>query len=218
MQCYSPRNVSVNWIDWQVHNKEKPSINNIRHNANISSMWYDIDTRRGHSLLIYFLSIFYLPRCTLPDFPSTHSLASLPCLPCSHRNSNVVTITLRPEVVNYIIICLILFIILKCVAFLNRPKMIKKNCFSSKVFIILYYLLYLKLRQIEHIWVLRMFWYACKKEEIFNGKKYLIIKFKYVLEHFAYFPCFVVVFCGSLLRVTFFFFRKSFREFFPTKN
>ena len=36
------------------------------------------------TLLLYFLSIFYFRRCTLPDFPSIFSLASLPFLPCCH--------------------------------------------------------------------------------------------------------------------------------------
>ena len=36
-------------------------------------------------LLLYFLFIFYLPRCTLPDFPSVSSPASLPVLPCCHH-------------------------------------------------------------------------------------------------------------------------------------
>ena len=35
--------------------------------------------------LLYFLSIFYLPRCILPDFPSVSSLDSLPFLSCCHR-------------------------------------------------------------------------------------------------------------------------------------
>ena len=33
----------------------------------------------------YFLFIFYLPHCTLPDFLSVSSLASLPFLPYCHR-------------------------------------------------------------------------------------------------------------------------------------
>ena len=37
------------------------------------------------TFLLYFLFIFYLPRCTQPDFPSVFSLASLPFLPCCHR-------------------------------------------------------------------------------------------------------------------------------------
>ena len=36
----------------------------------------------------YFLFIFYLPRCTLPDFPSVSSLASLPFLPCCHLTTS----------------------------------------------------------------------------------------------------------------------------------
>ena len=37
----------------------------------------------------YFLFIFYLPRCTLPDFPSFSSLASLLLLSyCHHDNNN----------------------------------------------------------------------------------------------------------------------------------
>ena len=36
-------------------------------------------------LLLYFLFIFYLPRCTLPDFPSVSSLASLPFLSCCQQ-------------------------------------------------------------------------------------------------------------------------------------
>ena len=36
----------------------------------------------------YFLFVFYLPRCTIPDFPSVSSLAFLPFLPCCHYNNN----------------------------------------------------------------------------------------------------------------------------------
>ena len=36
------------------------------------------------NLLLYFLFIFHLPRCTLPDFPSVSSLAFLPFFPCCH--------------------------------------------------------------------------------------------------------------------------------------
>jgi len=36
-------------------------------------------------LLLYF--IFYLPRCTLPDFSSVSSLVSLPFLFCCHRTT-----------------------------------------------------------------------------------------------------------------------------------
>ena len=35
----------------------------------------------------YLLFIFYLPRCTLPDFPTVSSLASLLCLSCHHINN-----------------------------------------------------------------------------------------------------------------------------------
>ena len=54
-----------------------------------------LQTQAGVSCLIffapfsYFLFIFSLPRCTLPDFPSViSSLASLPFLPCCHDNNN----------------------------------------------------------------------------------------------------------------------------------
>ena len=36
----------------------------------------------------YCLFSFYLPRCTLPDFPSFSSLASQPFLSCCHHNNN----------------------------------------------------------------------------------------------------------------------------------
>ena len=39
------------------------------------------------TLLLYFLFIFCLFRCTLPNFPSVTSLASLPFLPCCHRTT-----------------------------------------------------------------------------------------------------------------------------------
>ena len=43
-------------------------------------------------LLIYFLFIFYLSRCTLPDFPSVSSLASQPFLSCfSSINNNILS-------------------------------------------------------------------------------------------------------------------------------
>ena len=44
------------------------------------------------TLFLYFLFIFYFPRCTLPDFLSTSSHASLPFLSCCHR-----TTTLYPQ-------------------------------------------------------------------------------------------------------------------------
>ena len=37
--------------------------------------------------LSYFLLIFYLPRCTLPDFPSVSPLTSLPFLPCIQQEA-----------------------------------------------------------------------------------------------------------------------------------
>ena len=52
------------------------------------------DSTTGDSRLIfsvpfsYFLFIFYLPRCTQPDFPFVSFLASLPFLPCFHHNKN----------------------------------------------------------------------------------------------------------------------------------
>merc|ERR1719154_945076 len=39
------------------------------------------------TLLLYFIFIIYLPRCTLPNFPSVSSLASLLFLPCCHRTT-----------------------------------------------------------------------------------------------------------------------------------
>ena len=39
------------------------------------------------TLFLYFLFIFYLPRCTLPHFPSISSIASLPFLSCCHRTT-----------------------------------------------------------------------------------------------------------------------------------
>ena len=41
------------------------------------------------TLLLYLLFIFYLPRCTLPDFPSVSSLTSLPFLSCCHQTTIV---------------------------------------------------------------------------------------------------------------------------------
>ena len=37
----------------------------------------------------YFIFIFYLPLCTLPDFASVSSLASLQFLPCFRRTNNL---------------------------------------------------------------------------------------------------------------------------------
>ena len=42
------------------------------------------------TLLIYFLSIFYLPQCNLPNFPSVASLAHLPFLSCCHRTRIII--------------------------------------------------------------------------------------------------------------------------------
>ena len=36
----------------------------------------------------YFIFIFYLPRCTQPDFASVFTLASLQFLSCCHHNNN----------------------------------------------------------------------------------------------------------------------------------
>jgi len=40
-------------------------------------------------LLLYLFFIFYLSRCTLTNFPSVSSLASLPFLSCYHRTTYV---------------------------------------------------------------------------------------------------------------------------------
>ena len=40
--------------------------------------------------LLYFLFIFYLPWCTIPDFPSISSLISLPFLFCCHRTTTAI--------------------------------------------------------------------------------------------------------------------------------
>ena len=45
-------------------------------------------------LLLYFRFVFYIPRCTVPDFPSTSSQASLTFLSCCHRTT---TTTSRQE-------------------------------------------------------------------------------------------------------------------------
>ena len=47
--------------------------------------------------LFYFLFIFHLPRCTLPDLPSVSSLASLRFLSCCHRTTTTTTTTCRPH-------------------------------------------------------------------------------------------------------------------------
>ena len=39
------------------------------------------------TLLLYFLFIFHLPRCTLPDFLSKSPHTSLPYLSCCHRTT-----------------------------------------------------------------------------------------------------------------------------------
>jgi len=56
------------------------------------------NSNTGSSLLIfsvpfsYFLLIFHLPRCTLPDFPPVSSLASLPFLSCCHHSKTFRTL------------------------------------------------------------------------------------------------------------------------------
>ena len=41
------------------------------------------------TLLLYFLFVFYLPRCTLPDFPSISPQAFLPFLSCYYNISKI---------------------------------------------------------------------------------------------------------------------------------
>ena len=59
--------------------------------ANLTSVTSPPNSYTGGSCLIfsvpfsYFLFIFYLPQCTLPDFPSDSSLASLQFLSSCHR-------------------------------------------------------------------------------------------------------------------------------------
>ena len=52
----------------------------------------------GGSRLIFFdpfsYFVFYLPPCTLPDFLSVSSLASLPFLPCCHRTTTKTSISI----------------------------------------------------------------------------------------------------------------------------
>ena len=61
--------------------------------ANLTRVTSPPNSNTGGSRLIfsvlysYFIFIFYLPRCTLPDFPSVSSLASLPFLSCCHRTT-----------------------------------------------------------------------------------------------------------------------------------
>ena len=61
--------------------------------ANLTRITSPSNTNTGGSRLIFsvpfshFSFIFYLPRCTLQDFPSVSSLASLPFLPCCHRTT-----------------------------------------------------------------------------------------------------------------------------------
>ena len=61
--------------------------------ANLTRVTSPPNSNTGGSRLIfsvlysYFIFIFYLPRCTLPDFPSVSSLVFLPFLPC-HRTTN----------------------------------------------------------------------------------------------------------------------------------
>ena len=43
------------------------------------------------TFLLYFLFIFYHPLCTIPDFPSVSSLASLSFLSCCHRTTYIHT-------------------------------------------------------------------------------------------------------------------------------
>ena len=51
-------------------------------------------------LLLYFLFIFYLPRCILPDFPSVSSLASLPFFILLSSNNNKISILVSRHVSN----------------------------------------------------------------------------------------------------------------------
>ena len=46
------------------------------------------------TLLLYFLFIFYLPRCTLPDFPSVSSLTFLSFWSCCNRTTTTWLVTL----------------------------------------------------------------------------------------------------------------------------
>ena len=61
-------------------------------------------------LLLYFLFILYLPRSTLPDFPSVSSLASLLLLSCCLYLVSQPDCTLLSQIIIYIYDCLILFI------------------------------------------------------------------------------------------------------------
>ena len=44
------------------------------------------------TVILHFLFIFYLPRCTLPDFHSVSALASLPFLSCCHRTTATIIV------------------------------------------------------------------------------------------------------------------------------
>ena len=46
----------------------------------------------SHEILLYFLFIFYLSRCTLPEFLSVSSHASLPFLSCCYRTTRTIVL------------------------------------------------------------------------------------------------------------------------------
>ena len=62
---------------------------------------------KGSLMSVSKKHIFYLPRCTLPDFSSVSSLVSLPSLSCCHRTTtmrkvnNVRTVIFSPIFTNY---------------------------------------------------------------------------------------------------------------------
>ena len=90
------------------------------------------------TLLLYFLLIFYLPQCTLPDFPSVSALAFMPFLSCCHVttkttktraacamrvcNNKKKSFIIQRQIMIFFFLCVINFI------FLN----IVKTCFSNK--------------------------------------------------------------------------------------
>ena len=86
---FSPGNTSGT-VPWVKARQRKLTL--VR--ANLTKVTSPPNSNAGGSRLIfsvplsYFLFIFYLPQCTLPDFPSDSSLASLPFSPCCHHNHN----------------------------------------------------------------------------------------------------------------------------------
>ena len=114
-------------------------------NARCSTLQY-YTLRRFTSYLLFirllcFLIILYLPRCTIPEFPSVSSQASLPFLSCCHRTTicfvmNARCSSLQSVVANilylgtciYIYVCIHIRIYALCFPFPETVQTSKQYC------------------------------------------------------------------------------------------